>query len=83
MSCEALVANDDGYFGHIDVVLERFPFSIAEVTLHVEPKQAAAFWSDYYGRLPMWRAVVNRLSWKREVDENGITVPGSMSLSYL
>ena len=45
--------------------------------------QAAAFWSDYYGRLPMWRAAVNRLSWKREVDEHGITVPGSMALSYL
>jgi hypothetical protein len=45
-------------------------------------KQATDFWSDYYGRLPMFRSLVQRLSWKREVDEEGKTIENTMSLKY-
>ena len=46
-------------------------------------KLARAFWCDFYGRLPVWKAVVHRLSWDREVDpDTGKTIPGSVSLVY-
>ena len=45
-------------------------------------KQASQFWSDYYGRLPLLRALIARLSWARSVDEEGKTVENSVSLNY-
>ena len=40
-------------------------------------KQAREFWSDYYGRLPLWRSLVDRLSWERDVGEDGRMVEGT------